>query len=69
MLVPPLLTAGVDTVVHGISGSADATAADPSQGDQLRGEPQLARFASDEALRREPPFTLFRTTSREVAGR
>jgi cytochrome P450 len=71
MLVRSLLSAGVDTTVYGIANTMYALAANPGQWEQLHAEPQLAKFAFDEALRWESPVqTFFRTTSRavEVSG-
>jgi 4-methoxybenzoate monooxygenase (O-demethylating) len=67
MLVRSLLTAGVDTTVYGIANTMYALASNPDQWERLHAEPQLAKFAFDEALRWESPVqTFFRTTSREV---
>jgi hypothetical protein len=67
MLVRSLLSAGVDTTVHGIANTVQALAANPEQWARLREEPALARFAFDEALRCESPVqTFFRTTTRDV---
>ena len=68
LLVRSLLTAGVDTTVYGIGNSMYALAANPDQWETLHNDPELAKFAFDEALRWESPVqTFFRTTSREVA--
>lgn len=67
MLVRSLLSAGVDTTVHGIGNTIQALSANPDQWARLREKPSLARFAFDEALRYESPVqTFFRTTTREV---
>lgn len=67
MLVRSLLSAGVDTTVHGIGNAVRALSANPDQWARLREKPALARFAFDEALRYESPVqTFFRTTTREV---
>lgn len=71
LLVRSLLSAGVDTTVHGIGNTIQALSANPAQWTRLREKPSLARFAFDEALRYESPVqTFFRTTTRdvEVAG-
>ncbi|MFE6616456.1 cytochrome P450 [Amycolatopsis sp. NPDC057786] len=71
LLVRSLLSAGVDTTVHGIGNTIQALSANPDQWARLRENPALARFAFDEALRYESPVqTFFRTTTREaeVAG-
>ena len=67
LLVRSLLTAGVDTTVYGIGNSMYALASNPHQWETLHNDPELAKFAFDEALRWESPVqTFFRTTSREV---
>lgn len=67
LLVRSLLTAGVDTTVYGIGNSLYALASNPDQWDALHNNPDLAKFAFDEALRWESPVqTFFRTTSRDV---
>lgn len=71
MLVRSLLTAGLDTTVHGIANTLQALAANPDQWAALHAKPALAKFAFDEALRYAGPVqTFFRTTTRpvEVAG-
>ena len=71
MLVRSLLTAGVDTTVHGIANTVYAMTRFPGQWQALHARPALAKFAFDEALRWESPVqTFFRTTSTdtEVAG-
>lgn len=67
MLVRSLLSAGVDTTVHGIANTVAALAAHPDQWAALHADPALAKFAFDEALRYAGPVqTFFRTTTREV---
>ncbi|MGC7100718.1 cytochrome P450 [Amycolatopsis lurida] len=67
MLVRSLLSAGVDTTVHGIGNTIQALSANPEQWARLHEKPSLARFAFDEGLRYESPVqTFFRTTTREV---
>jgi len=67
MLVRSLLSAGVDTTVHGIGNTVQALSAHPGQWARLREKPSLARFVFDEALRYESPVqTFFRTTTREA---
>lgn len=67
MLVRSLLSAGVDTTVHGIANTVAALAAHPEQWAALHADPTLAKFAFDEALRYAGPVqTFFRTTTREV---
>ena len=67
LIVRSLLTAGVDTTVHGLSAVLHAFVEFPDQWDRLRAEPGLARVAFDEAVRLESPVqTFFRTTTRDV---
>ncbi len=67
LIVRSLLTAGVDTTVHGISALLHAFAGHPDQWQRLRAEPQLARVAFDEAVRWESPVqTFFRTATTHV---
>ncbi|MCZ2826541.1 MULTISPECIES: cytochrome P450 [unclassified Modestobacter] len=67
LVVRSLLTAGVDTTVHGISAVLYAFATNPAQWARLRADPGLARVAFDEAIRWESPVqTFFRTTTTAV---
>ncbi|GAA2876831.1 cytochrome P450 [Pseudonocardia halophobica] len=67
LVVRSLLTAGVDTTVHGLSAVLCAFATHPEQWRRLREEPGLARVAFDEAVRWESPVqTFFRTATRDV---
>ncbi|MDT7634005.1 MAG: hypothetical protein QOI50_5935, partial [Pseudonocardiales bacterium] len=67
LVVRSLLTAGVDTTVHGLSATLYALAGNPAQWARLRAEPRLARVAFDEAIRWESPVqTFFRTTTTDV---
>jgi cytochrome P450 len=67
LIVRSLLTAGVDTTVHGISAVLYAFATNPGQWQRLRAEPSLARVAFDEAVRWESPVqTFFRTATTDV---
>jgi 4-methoxybenzoate monooxygenase (O-demethylating) len=67
LVVRSLLTAGVDTTVHGISAVLYAFATNPGQWQRLREEPGLARVAFDEAVRWESPVqTFFRTATTDV---
>ncbi|MCI2423296.1 cytochrome P450 [Saccharopolyspora sp. K220] len=71
LIVRSLLSAGVDTTVHGLSAVLHAFATHPDQWERLRGDNALARVAFDEAVRWESPVqTFFRTTTRdiEIAG-
>ena len=64
LMVRSLLTAGVDTTVHGISAVLYGLATHPDQWARLRADPSLARLAFDEAVRWESPVQTFcRTTT------
>ncbi|MGY1708868.1 cytochrome P450 [Geodermatophilus sp. SYSU D00758] len=68
LVVRSLLTAGVDTTVHGLSAVLYALATHPAEWARLRAQPALARVAFDEAVRWESPVqTFFRTATRDVA--
>jgi 4-methoxybenzoate monooxygenase (O-demethylating) len=67
LMVRSLLTAGVDTTVHGISAVLYGLATHPAEWARLRADPSLARVAFDEAVRWESPVqTFFRTTTTDV---
>jgi hypothetical protein len=67
LVVRSLLTAGVDTTVHGISAVLYAFATNPDQWQRLREDPGLARVAFDEAVRWESPVqTFFRTATTDI---
>ncbi|CCG03865.1 cytochrome P450 [Blastococcus saxobsidens] len=67
LIVRSLLTAGVDTTVHGLSAVLYAFATHPDQWQRLREQPSLARMAFDEAVRWESPVqTFFRTATTDV---
>jgi cytochrome P450 len=67
LVVRSLLTAGVDTTVHGLSAVLYAFATNPDQWQRLRAQPELARVAFDEAVRWESPVqTFFRTATTDV---
>jgi cytochrome P450 len=67
LVVRSLLTAGVDTTVHGISAVLYAFATHPDEWARLVADPSLARVAFDEAVRWESPVqTFFRTTTTDV---
>jgi cytochrome P450 len=67
LMVRSLLTAGVDTTVHGISAVLYAFATHPDEWARLVADPSLARVAFDEAVRWESPVqTFFRTTTTDV---
>jgi 4-methoxybenzoate monooxygenase (O-demethylating) len=67
LMVRSLLSAGVDTTIHGISAVLYAFATNPDQWQRLRAEPSLVRVAFDEAVRWESPVqTFFRTATTDV---
>ncbi|AIJ22833.1 cytochrome P450 [Amycolatopsis methanolica] len=67
LVVRSLLTAGVDTTVHGLAAVLYAFATHPGQWDRLREQPRLARAAFDEAVRWQSPVqTFFRTATRDT---
>jgi 4-methoxybenzoate monooxygenase (O-demethylating) len=71
LVVRSLLSAGVDTTVHGLGAVLYAFATHPGQWERLREDPSLARVAFDEAVRWQSPVqTFFRTTAgdREIDG-
>ena len=63
LLVRALLSAGVDTTVTGIGNTLLCLARNPEQWEKLRANPNLAKFAVDEALRLESPFQMFHRTA------
>jgi len=68
LVVRSLLSAGVDTTVHGLSAVLYAFATNPGQWQRLREQPSLARVAFDEAVRWESPVqTFFRTATTDVS--
>jgi cytochrome P450 len=68
LLVRSLLSAGLDTTVHGIGNTLYCFANSPDQWALLHANPALARAAFEEALRVESPVqAFFRTTTRAVA--
>ncbi|HZZ45786.1 MAG TPA: cytochrome P450 [Pseudonocardia sp.] len=67
LVVRSLLSAGVDTTVHGLAAVLHALATHPDQWRRLRDEPLLARVAFDEAVRWGAPVqTFFRTATTDV---
>jgi hypothetical protein len=71
LVVRSLLTAGVDTTVHGLAACLYAFATHPGEWRRLRERPESARTAFDEAVRWQSPVqTFFRTATAdvEVAG-
>ena len=68
LVVRSLLTAGVDTTVHGIGAVLHALAVTPGAWERLRADPSLVRSVFDEAVRWESPVqAFFRTAVRDVA--
>ena len=66
-IVRSLLSAGVDTTVHGLGAVLHCLATSPGQWRRLRAEPSLARIAFDEAVRLESPVqTFFRTATTDI---
>jgi cytochrome P450 len=67
LVVRSLLTAGVDTTVHGLAACLYAFATHPEQWQRLRERPESARVAFDEAVRWQSPVqTFFRTATTDV---
>ncbi|WP_433383617.1 cytochrome P450 [Actinoplanes sp. CA-142083] len=67
LVVRSLLSAGVDTTVHGLAAVLYAFATTPGAWQRLRAEPALARVAFDEAVRWESPVqTFFRTATTDI---
>ncbi|MEU1216167.1 cytochrome P450 [Streptomyces sp. NPDC005791] len=67
LVVRSLLTAGVDTTVHGLAATLYAFATHPEEWQRLRARPGLARVAFDEAVRWQSPVqTFFRTATTDV---
>ncbi|MEU1437275.1 cytochrome P450 [Streptomyces sp. NPDC005786] len=68
LVVRSLLTAGVDTTVHGLAACLYAFATHPVEWQRLRERPALARVAFDEAVRWQSPVqTFFRTATTDVS--
>ncbi|MEU3274887.1 cytochrome P450 [Saccharomonospora sp. NPDC006951] len=64
LVVRSLLTAGVDTTVHGLAAVLYAFATHPEQWERLRANPSMAKVAFDEAVRWQSPVqTFFRTAT------
>lgn len=71
LLIRALLSAGVDTTVFATGNTLHCLASSPEAWRQLREQPQLAKFAVDEAMRLESPFQKFHRTvgvDTEIAG-
>lgn len=67
LVVRSLLTAGVDTTVHGIGALLACLARTPGAWERLRADPSQVRVAFDEAVRLESPVQMFfRTADRDV---
>ncbi|HWU11844.1 MAG TPA: cytochrome P450 [Streptomyces sp.] len=67
LVVRSLLTAGVDTTVHGLAATLYAFATHPDQWQRLRERPESARVVFDEAVRWQSPVqTFFRTATTDV---
>ncbi|WP_199434475.1 cytochrome P450 [Qaidamihabitans albus] len=67
LVVRSLLTAGVDTTVHGLAAVLYAFATNPGQWQRLRERPALTRAAFDEAVRWQSPVqTFFRTATTDT---
>ncbi|HVV19614.1 MAG TPA: cytochrome P450 [Pseudonocardiaceae bacterium] len=67
LIVRSLLSAGVDTTVHGLAAVLYAFATHPDQWQRLRRDPRLARVAFDEAVRWQSPVqTFFRTATADI---
>lgn len=67
LVVRSLLSAGVDTTVHGVAAILYAFATHPDEWNRLRAEPQLVRRAFEEAVRWASPLQfVFHTTSEAV---
>jgi 4-methoxybenzoate monooxygenase (O-demethylating) len=67
LVVRSLLSAGVDTTVHGLGATLYSFAVNPDQYVALRLDHGLTRVAFDEAVRWEAPVqTFFRTATRDV---
>ena len=67
LLVRSLLSAGVDTTVHGLGNAMFCFATHPEQWAAVHQDPSRARAAFEEVVRFESPVqTFFRTTTREV---
>lgn len=64
LVVRSLLSAGIDTTVHGVAGILHAFATHPHEWEELRANPSLARRAFDEAVRWASPLQyVFHTTA------
>jgi hypothetical protein len=67
LLVRSLLTAGLDTTIHGLAHALCCFANRPDQWERLREQPSLHRAAFDEVVRFASPVqTFFRTTTHDT---
>ncbi|MCW8380830.1 cytochrome P450 [Streptomyces justiciae] len=67
LVVRSLLTAGVDTTVHGLAACLYALATHPAEWQRLRDRPESVRVAFDEAVRWQSPVqTFFRTATADI---
>lgn len=67
LLVRSLLSAGVDTTVHGLGNAMFCFATHPDEWAKVHADPGLARHAFEEVVRFESPVqTFFRTTTNDV---
>lgn len=67
LTVRSLLSAGIDTTIHGIAALLHAFATHPEQWAALKNDPSLARHAFDEIVRWACPFqVVFHTTAKTV---
>ncbi|MBT2523484.1 cytochrome P450 [Arthrobacter sp. ISL-28] len=67
LIVRSLLSAGIDTTVHGVGSVLYYFATNPEQWEAVKADPGLVRTAFDEAVRLESPVqTFFRTATTDV---
>ncbi len=67
LLVRAMLSAGLDTTILAIGITLNLLARHPEQWAMVHDDPELVKFAIDEALRFDSPFqSFFRTTKRDV---
>lgn len=63
LVVRSLLSAGVDTTVHGLAALLHALSTHPQEYEHLGSRPELVRTAFDEAVRLESPVQIFFRTA------
>ncbi|WP_262057651.1 cytochrome P450 [Streptomyces sp. STR69] len=68
LVLRSLLTAYIDTTVHGPAACLYAFARHPEQWQRLRERPELARVAFGGAVRRQSPVQAFFRTATAIAG-